>query len=71
MQYLASRGTPPGKASGVVYGVSTLGNIAGVMLTAFVLIPNLRVSTLLQLWLAVAVVSLAILLRLLRAAPAE
>jgi hypothetical protein len=41
------------------------------MLTAFVLIPNLRVSTLLQLWLAVAVVSLAILLRLLRAAPAE
>jgi hypothetical protein len=71
VQYLASRGTPPGKASGVVYGVSTLGNIAGVMLTAFVLIPNLRVSTLLQLWLAVAVVSLAILLRLLRAAPAE
>lgn len=71
VQYLASCGTPPGKASGVVYGVSTLGNIAGVMLTAFVLIPNLRVSTLLQLWLAVAVVSLAILLRLLRAAPAE
>ncbi|MFM8617823.1 MAG: fused MFS/spermidine synthase [Opitutaceae bacterium] len=67
VQYLASRGTPPGKASGVVYGVSTLGNIAGVMLTAFVLIPNFRVSTLLQLWLAVAVVSLAILLRLLRA----
>ncbi|MFM9082199.1 MAG: fused MFS/spermidine synthase [Opitutaceae bacterium] len=69
VQYLASRGTPPGKASGVVYGVSTLGNIAGVMLTAFVLIPNFRVSTLLQLWLAVAVVSLAILLRLLRASP--
>ncbi|MFM9029215.1 MAG: spermidine synthase, partial [Opitutaceae bacterium] len=67
VQYLASRGTPPGKASGVVYGVSTLGNIAGVMLTAFVLIPNFRVSTLLQLWLAVAVVSLAILLRMLRA----
>ena len=71
VQYLASRGTPPGKASGVVYGVSTLGNIAGVMLTAFVLIPNFRVSTLLQLWLSVAVISLAILLRLLRAAPAE
>src|SRR4051812_7131062 len=59
VQFLASRGTPPGKASGVVYGVSTLGNIAGVMLTAFVLIPNFHVSTLLYIWLAVAVISLA------------
>lgn len=66
VQFLASRGTPPGKASGVVYGVSTLGNIAGVMLTAFALIPHFRVSTLLYLWLAVAVVSLGALLRLLR-----
>ena len=66
VQFLASRGTPPGKASGIVYGVSTLGNIAGVMLTAFALIPNLRVSTLLYLWLAVAIVSLAALVRLLR-----
>ena len=57
---------PPGKASGIVYGVSTLGNIAGVMLTAFVLIPHFRVSTLLYLWLAVAIVSLAALVRLLR-----
>lgn len=66
VQFLASRGTPPGKASGIVYGVSTLGNIAGVMLTAFALIPNFRVSTLLYGWLGVAVVSLAALLRLLR-----
>lgn len=66
VQFLAVRGTPPGKASGVVYGVSTLGNIAGVMLTAFALIPHFRVSTLLYLWLAVAVVSLASLVRLLR-----
>lgn len=66
VQFLATRGTPPGKASGIVYGVSTLGNIAGVMLTAFVLIPHFRVSTLLYLWLAVAVLSLAALLRLLR-----
>jgi hypothetical protein len=66
VQFLASRGTPPGKASGIVYGVSTLGNIAGVMLTAFALIPNFRVSTLLYLWLAVAILSLAGLLRLLR-----
>jgi hypothetical protein len=69
VQFLASRGTPPGKASGVVYGVSTLGNIAGVMLTAFVLIPHLRVSTLLYLWLGVAVLSLAALLRLIRVDP--
>ena len=65
-QFLASRGTPPGKASGIVYGVSTLGNIAGVMLTAFALIPHFRVSTLLYLWLGVAIVSLASLVRLLR-----
>lgn len=66
VQFLASRGTAPGKASGIVYGVSTLGNIAGVMLTAFALIPHLRVSTLLYLWLGVAVVSLVALVRLLR-----
>ena len=70
VQFLASRGMPPGKASGLVYGVSTIGNIAGVMLTAFVLIPHLRVSTLLYIWLAVALLSLAALLRLLRATPA-
>jgi hypothetical protein len=66
VQFLASRGTPPGKASGIVYGVSTLGNIAGVMLTAFVLIPHFRVSTLLYIWLGVAIISLASLVRLLR-----
>ncbi|MBI4623238.1 MAG: fused MFS/spermidine synthase [Verrucomicrobia bacterium] len=66
VQFLATRGTPPGKASGIVYGASTLGNIAGVMLTAFVLIPHFRVSTLLYVWLAVAVASLAGLVRLLR-----
>lgn len=66
VQFLASHGTPPGKASGTVYGVSTLGNIAGVMLTAFVLIPNFPVSTLLYIWLGVAVVSLGALGYLLR-----
>ena len=66
VQYLAARGTPPGKASGLVYGVSTLGNIAGVMLTAFVLIPHLPVSTLLYLWLGVALVNLSCLIWLLR-----
>ena len=66
-QFLAQRDMAPGKASGYVYGVSTLGNIAGVMLTTFVLIPSFPVSTLLYVWLAVAIVSLAFLLRLLRA----
>ena len=66
VQYLGSRGMPPGQASGIVYGVSTLGNIAGVMLTAFVLIPHFRVSTLLYGWLGVAVVGLTALIALLR-----
>ena len=66
VQYLAARGTAPGKASGLIYGVSTLGNIAGVMLTAFVFIPNFRVSTLLFIWLGVAVAGLTILVRFLR-----
>ncbi|HRE84333.1 MAG TPA: fused MFS/spermidine synthase [Opitutaceae bacterium] len=66
VQHLASMGTPPGKASGLVYGVSTLGNIAGVMLTAFVLIPHFAVSTLLYGWLGVAVLSLSALLFILR-----
>lgn len=66
VQFLAQQGMAPGKASGLVYGVSTLGNIAGVMLTSFVLIPQARVSTLLYVWLGVAVVVLSVLLRLLR-----
>ncbi|MEO7599267.1 MAG: fused MFS/spermidine synthase [Opitutus sp.] len=66
VQYLAARGTPPGQASGLVYGVSTLGNIAGVMLTAFALIPHFRVSSLLYGWLVVAVVSLTGLISILR-----
>ena len=69
VQFLAGRGTAPGKASGLVYGVSTLGNIAGVMLTAFVLIPNFRVSALLYGWLAVAAGGLLGLIRLLRTPP--
>ena len=68
VQWIAARGTKPGAASGVIYGISTVGNIAGVMLTAFVLLPNLRVSTLLYVWLGVAVVSLAGLLTLLQRA---
>ncbi len=66
VQYLSARGTAAGAASGLVYGISTLGNIAGVMLTAFVFIPHFRVSTLLYFWLCVAVASLAGLIAILR-----
>lgn len=66
VQFLAARGTTPGQASGVVYGVSTLGNIAGVMLTALALIPHFRVSSLLLTWLAVAGAGLAALIVLLQ-----
>lgn len=66
VQYLASRGLAPGLASGVVYGVSTFGNIAGVMLTALWLIPNVGVSSLLVVWLVVAAGGLGCLVVLLR-----
>jgi hypothetical protein len=53
---LASRlGRAAGPASGLVYGVSTAGNITGILLTVFVLIPRLPVSTILYMWLAAAV----------------
>jgi hypothetical protein len=53
---LASRlGQAAGPASGLVYGVSTAGNITGILLTVFVLIPSLPVSTILYVWLAAAV----------------
>jgi hypothetical protein len=65
VQFVAARGTAPGRASGLVYGISTLGNILGVLLTAFVLIPRAPVSQLLLVWLAVAILSVGSLLALL------
>ncbi|HML07323.1 MAG TPA: fused MFS/spermidine synthase [Xanthobacteraceae bacterium] len=41
-----------GLSSGLVYGTSTFGNIAGVILTAFALIPNFPTSELLIGWFA-------------------
>ena len=67
--WLAARGQAPGAASGLVYGVSTLGNIAGVMLTTFVLLPHFGVTALLFGWLGVAVLSLSSLICILRTAP--
>ena len=53
---LASRlGRAAGPASGLVYGINTAGNITGILLTVFVLIPSLAVSTILYVWLAAAV----------------
>ena len=49
-------GKASGRSSGTVYGISTLGNIAGVMLTALVLVPNIAVSTILYLWSIFALV---------------
>jgi hypothetical protein len=66
VQFLAAHGKAPGAASGVVYGVSTIGNIAGVMLTALLLIPNFGVSRLLIGWCVVAVVGLGCLLLIFR-----
>ena len=47
---LIVRGTPGGLSTGVVYAVSTFGNIAGVMTTAFWLVPHLATSRILSLW---------------------
>jgi hypothetical protein len=64
VQFLAGRALRPARRQASSMASSTLGNTAGVMLTAFVLIPHARVSTLLYVWLGVAVVSLLALLRL-------
>lgn len=58
VQHVAAWGVIPGRASGLVYGISTMGNILGVLLTAFVLIPRIPVSTLLTVWAVVAAVAL-------------
>lgn len=53
---LAARlGRAAGPASGLVYGINTAGNITGILLTVFVLIPGMAVSTILYVWLAAAV----------------
>ncbi len=71
VQFLASRGRAPGSSSGLIYGVSTIGNIGGVMLTAFIFIPRFPVSTLLHIWLGVAIASLALLIAILGAGREE
>ena len=55
-EVFAGKDRSAGVASGVVYGVSTVGNIAGVMATAFLLIPNFSTPALLTGWFAVSLV---------------
>jgi len=50
-EVLVRRGGGGGASTGTIYGVSTLGNISGVMVTAFVLIPHVPTSTMLVVWL--------------------
>ena len=67
---LMSAGLRGGMSTGFVYGISTLGNITGVMVTAFVLIPSFATSTILQGWTAAAAVCFAMFVALIaRAAP--
>jgi len=63
VQHLTERGADGGFASGFLYGTSTIGNIAGIMVTAFFLIPSLPLSGLLWLWtLLVAALATALTL---------
>ena len=66
VQAVNDRGQTAGFASGLIYCVSTLGNIAGIMLTAFVFIPRLPVSGLLWIWTAGVAVSAVLLVRCVR-----
>jgi hypothetical protein len=66
VQAVNERGQTAGFASGLIYCVSTLGNIAGIMLTAFVFIPSLPISGLLWVWTAGVTVSSVLLIRCVR-----
>ncbi len=67
IQRVSECGQPAGFASGLIYSVNTLGNIAGIMLTAFVLIPSFPVSSLLSLWVVCLSFVLMLVLKCLRA----
>ena len=49
-ELLGRGGRGAGSSSGLIYGTSTFGNILGVMVTAFALIPNFLTSELLVGW---------------------
>jgi hypothetical protein len=66
VQAVSERGHTAGFASGLIYCVGTLGNIAGIMLTAFLLIPHVPVSMLLWIWTAGVAVTLLLVRRCVR-----
>jgi hypothetical protein len=68
---LVAAGARGGMSTGVVYGVSTLGNITGVMATAFVLIPSFATSTILLGWTAAATLCFAMFVWLIGYAAAR
>jgi len=49
-ELLGRSGRGPGKSSGLIYGTSALGNILGVIVTAFALIPQIGTANLLVGW---------------------
>lgn len=67
IQWVSESGQKAGFASGLVYCIGTLGNIAGIMLTAFVFIPSVPMSSLLWIWSGGVAVTAVFLLRCLRA----
>jgi MFS family permease len=66
IELIAQTGVHSGKAAGRLYGVSTLGNIAGVFLTAFMLIPNFHMPAILYGWTLTAAVCFGALVLTMR-----
>ncbi len=66
IELLSNAGVASGKAAGRLYGVSTVGNIAGVFITALVLIPNLAIPVILYGWSAMAALCFAAFTLLIR-----
>ena len=59
-ELLVKGGSRGGLSTGLIYGVSTLGNILGVMVSAFVLIPRLHTTTILAGWAVAAAICFAL-----------
>jgi len=68
VQRLTETGNDGGFASGFLYGASTIGNIVGIMITAFFLIPTLPLSALLWVWFGAVLVLAGTLWQWLRSA---
>lgn len=62
-QHLGLSGCQSGYATGLIYGTNTLGNIAGTLTTALVLIPAYGVAALLRAWFAGGVLTMFLLTR--------